>query len=164
MISSGIMSITAIIALSVTGLINYSPDTSPDFPFIPPPVGERQNYYLEITPEALWEEFLSPYSDVFIAENMYKGRSFIFKNILIDENKLKWRYDDYIVIDLVQFMARNSSELQKLKEGDRIDIIGVCVGLSEKNVYVIVGNCQFLPAGAAPLPLPGGPAPIGPTY
>jgi hypothetical protein len=163
-ISSGITGITVILVLSVTGLFNYKPDTLPDFPFIPPPAGENQKYYFEITTEALWDEYLSPYSDSVTAEVRYTGNSFIFKNILIDENKLKWRYDDYIVIDLIQFVPRDTWGLKKLKEGDVVDIIGICVGISDKNVYVIVGNCQFLPANLVPLPLPGGPAPIKPSY
>jgi len=68
------------------------------------------------------------------------------------------------IINLVQFVPRDPSELQKLKDGDRVDIIGTCNGLSDKYLYIIVGNCQFLPTGAAPLPLPGGPAPISPSY
>lgn len=164
LISVSVMGITAIIALSVTGLFNYTPDTSPSFPYIQPPAGERQKYYFEITPEALWQEFLSPYSDYFMAQNNYVGNSFIFKDILIDEYKLSRKYETYIVINQVQFVARNPSDLQKLKEGDVVDITGVCVGLSDKDTYIIVGNCQFLPAGLVPLPLPGGPAPISPSY
>jgi hypothetical protein len=59
----------------------------------------------------------------------------------------------------VQFWAPHPLDLKELKEGDRVDIIGVCAGKAEEFPPVLVMiNCLFLPAGLAPLPLPGGPA------
>lgn len=163
LISSSILIITAILTLSLTGLFNYTLGTSASSPYIPPPAG-NSNYYIEATTEGLWNEFLSHYSDTISAKINYVGKSFIFKDILIDESKLNRRYESYILINLVQFVPRDPSELQELKEGDVVDIIGVCAGISDEYQMIVVANCQFLPAGLVPLPLPGGPPPLSPSY
>ena len=152
--------ILSLCLISVTGCTKQDPFI-PEY--IPPPAGESR-YYIETTTEGLWNEFLSQYSDTISAEIKYVGRSFIFKDILIDEYKLNRRYESYILINLVQFVPRDPSELQELKEGDVVDIIGVCAGISDEYQMIVVANCQFLPAGLVPLPLPGGPPPLSPSY
>ncbi len=157
LISSGIMGITAIIALGFIGLFNYTPDTSVPFPYVPPP-GSR--YYIEATTDQLYNEFTSHYIDPVTAATRFTGKNFIFKNILISKGILARRHETYISIGMAQFVPQYPSDLQKLKEGDTIDIIGVCMGLSTEYSLVLVSNCVFLPAGVVPLPLPGGMAPV----
>ena len=155
-----VIAMLAISLISVTGCTKQDPFI-PEY--IPPPEGNR-SYYIETTCEDLWNVFLSRYSDVISAEINYVGKCFIFKDILIDEYKLSRRYENSILIGLVQFLPRDPSDLQELKEGDVVDIIGVCAGISDQYVMIVVANCQFLPAGLYPLPLPGGPPPLGPSY
>jgi len=164
MISSGIIAITAIIAFSVTGLFNYTPDTSLFFPYISPPLGEEQSYYWESTVDNLWNTFFSPYGDMELARVTYLSQSYIFKDILIRDYILDRIFENYFIFNSIKFIPINSSELYKLKIGDMIDIIGFCASLDEGNDYIIVVNCQFFPAGFVPLPLPGGPAPISGGY
>jgi len=162
-VSLGVLSITVILAVGITGLLNYKLDTSTHFPFILPPAGESM-YYIESTPENLWNTFLSPYSIYFDTQSRYIGRSFIIKNLFMSEYRLSRRYETYIIIDDIKFIFLDPSGLQQLKKGDIIDITGVCVGVPEKEPYITVGNCQLLPAGLVSLPLPGGPAPLSSGY
>ena len=148
--------IIGVLVIMLVVPLNYTPDTSVPFPYIPPP----ERYYIEATPQQLHDEFFSPYRDPFSAEVKYVGKSFIFKNIFIDKEILSRRHEAYVWIDLIQFVPHNPSDLQELKEGDMVDIIGVCAGMSKEYAAVVVANCRFLPAGLAPLPLPGGPAPV----
>ncbi len=155
MISSCAMGITAI-TLSIVGVFNYKPDTSVPFSYIPPPA---EGYYIEATMEQLTDEFFSHYLDPATAGDRFIGKSFIFKDILMDEAILDRRHETWIIIrGLVQFVFQDPSDLQKLKEGDRVDIIGVCVGISKEYELIVVSNCKFLSAGVAPLPIPGGSA------
>jgi len=156
-ISPGVLAIAAIIALSIIGLFNYKPDTSPSFPYIPPPLGERQNYYFESSVNTLWYTFFSPYGDMEFARIKYLGQSFIFKNFLLKDYILEGKiHETYFIFNGIKFVPSDPSELHKLKAGNAIDIIGFCASLDERNQYVYMVNCQFLPAGLALLPLPGG--------
>jgi len=165
LISSGIFGFTAILALSLVGLFKYTPDTSASFPYILPPA-EGSSYYIESTTENLWNTFFSPYGDYDLALRKHVGNSIIFKNFLISDYVLDRINinETYFLYNSIKFVTSDPSELQKLKDRDVIDIIGVCVSLDERNAYVIMENCQFLPAGLAPIPLPGGPGPLSGGY
>ncbi len=158
LISSGIMGITAIIALGFIGLFNYTPDISVPFPYVPPPGSNY--YYIEATTDQLLDAFFSVYADPATVAREYIGQGFIFKGILVDKALLNRLHKTYFIVGQIQFVFQYPSELQKLKEGDTIDIIGVCMGPSPEYSLVVVSNCRFLLTGVAPLPLPGGPAPV----
>ncbi len=160
LISSGIMGIIGVLVIMMVVPLSYTPNTAA-FPYIPPPEG---NYYIQTTPQDLYNAFTSRYLDPLAAQATYVGESFIFKNILIDEDILSRRHETYVFIDLFKLVPQNPSDLQELKEGERVDIIGVCMGLSKEYLGIELTNCLFLPAGVAPLPLPGGLAPITGGY
>jgi len=150
--------IIGILVLSLIGLFSYTPDTSVPFPYIPPPEGL---YYIEATPLGLHDALFSHYLDPLVAQVFYVGESFIFKNVRLGGIE-RWRTETYITTGDVQFWALFPSDLKELKVGDVVDIIGICGGISkEYPAVIVVTNCLFLPAGVAPLPLPGGPVVIG---
>ena len=158
--------IISVLVLSLVGLFSYMPDTSVPFPYIPPSGGNAGDY-LQTTPEALSVLLMGGYNNVPSAL-VYKEESFIFKNIEIEEWMLEWKLGKektYLYHSNVMFFPKDPSGLKKLKVGDKVDIIGVCVGISEEwPSMTVMLNCQFLPAGLVPLPLPGGPAPITGGY
>lgn len=164
LISSGIMGIIAILALSLVGLFNYTPDTSVPFPYIPPLDMPPEGYYIEATIQHISDQFYLSYHDVELESARYIGKSFIFNNILIDDLILKARTETYIFISHVQFVPQYPSELENLKEGDVVDIVGVCMGVSEATAYVWVTDCRFLPAGLVQLLVPGGTTPMPGGY
>ena len=52
-------------------------------------------------------------------------------------------------------------EFYRLFSAVRTAFIGICAGRPEEwPIVVVVENCQFLPPGLVPLPLPGGPVVI----
>ena len=165
----------------------YTPDTSVSFPYIPPP---PNGYYIEtsnreLTYTPLTSSYLDTWTDIndqlidTIAET-HKGESFIFKNISITDHKVVTRQiqpyilgeglaspetETFLMSGNVQFVPQDPSQLKELKAGDVVDIIGVLDSMSEEWPGVLVmKNCQFLPAGIAPLPLPGGPAVVSGGY
>ncbi len=174
LISSGIMGITAIIALGFIGLFNYMPDTSVPFPYVPPPEGDMGGYMVS-TVNDLTTAFQAHYTTPFVPED-FVGQSFMIKDVIIPARGLTTKWVEfygqggellgsgtmtYLIAGLIEFIPENPSRWQKLKADDVVDIIGVCAGtLQGYNNIIVFRNCRFLPAGVAPLPLPGGPAPV----
>jgi hypothetical protein len=149
----GIIGIIGVLVISLVVLFSHTPDTSVPFPYVPPPEGP-EGYYLEATTDQLTSALTRDYYA--LDPVRYKGESFIFKNVVIKERRL---VDTYLIVGLIQFQTQDPSDLKEFKEGYVVDIIGVCGGALEEGSPVIVfRNCQLLPAGVAPLPLPGGPA------
>ena len=148
--------IIGVLVISLVVLFSYTPNTSVPFPYIPPPEGV-EGYYFEITPSDLAFCFLSHNLSQPRAEWLWKGENFIFKNVVIREWRLA-KSDTYLRASDVRFFPQNPSDLKDIRVGDVIDIIGVCDGVPEGSLFVVIRNCQFLPAGLVPLPLPGGPA------
>ncbi len=151
--------------------LSYTLDTSVPFSYVPPPEGDA-DYYIGTTVKAITSTFIGGYVSPFDAER-YNGQSFIFKNVLITTKGLTtrrietysqsgellgWETETYLMSSIVQFVPQDLSKWQELKAGDIVDIICVCAGISKEYAVVVITNCQFLPAGLAPLPLPGGPA------
>ena len=153
MLTIGTLGILIIIILP----LSYKPDTSAPFPFIAPP---PNGYHIETSPNEIQTAFFSNYVDPKTAE-MLIGESLIFKNVSFTESLVSMKTETSITMGFVQFVAQNPSDLRKLKAGDKVDIIGICTGRSEElSLMVVIEECQFLPKGLAPLPLPGGPAVI----
>jgi hypothetical protein len=172
------MGIACSLAIMIVVPLNYSPDITVPFPYIPPPLN---GYYLGMTVEDASNLLTAGYSQTLpVGVGGITGESIIFKNILLTAEKLQTKrvevyahgkelvsteVQTYIMASSVQFFPRDPSALEKLRVGDVVDIIGVCAGMSEEWPSVIViRDCQILPAGLAPLPLPGGPAFVGGGY
>ena len=151
--------------------LSYTLDTSVPFSYVPPPEGDA-DYYIGTTVKAITSTFIGGYVSPFDAER-YNGQSFIFKNIEIAHSEIVTREiqlyilgkgladtetETFLMSGNVQFVPQDLSKWQELKAGDIVDIICVCAGISKEYAVVVITNCQFLPAGLAPLPLPGGPA------
>lgn len=154
--------IIGLLVIMVVVPLTFTPNTSAAFPYIPPPEGS-EGYYIQVDALSLSISFLGAYGGV-EPNPVALGKSVIFKNVKIEEFMLELKLagnEPYLYESDVIFYPKDTQDLKKLKVGDKVDIIGVCEGLSEEyKTITIVSNCQFLPAGLVPLPLPGGPAPI----
>ena len=155
--------IIAFVAGSLVALFSYSPSIAAPFPYVPPPEGP-EGYYIKANAGSIEASFISKYFRPFDAYG-YEGQSFIFNRVEITDWIESKSSDTYLATEMLQFVARNPSDLKKFKVGDKIDIIGICAGmLEEYPVIITFTDCLFLPSGLAPLPLPGGPAPITSSY
>ena len=150
--------VIGVLVISLVVLFSYTPDTSVPFPYIPPP---EEGYCIEATTDQLTEFITAGYGA--LNPNDFKGETFIFKNVVMKERGLG---DTYLMVSVIRFYPQDPADLKEFKEGDVVDIIGVCAGTLETEwllgagfpYTMVMKNCQFLPAGVAPLPLPGGPA------
>jgi hypothetical protein len=155
--------VIAFVASSLVVLFGYTPGTAAPFPYVPPPEGP-EGYYIKANTGSIEVSFISNYFHPFDAYG-YKGQSFIFNRVEITNWIESRSTDTYLATEMIQFVARDPSDLKKFKVGDKIDIIGICDGmLEEYPVIIAFTDCLFLPSGLASLPLPGGPAPITSGY
>ena len=150
-----VVAILAISIICVTGCAQQSP-------FIPEFIQPPDGYYIELTPMQIEEALLSHYGDPELAKKKLEGKSLIIKNITVDESVLSTLREDYIYFSCIKCIPQRPADLSDLKEGDVIDITGVFVDIplsaGESMGVIVLANCQFLPAGMYPLPLPGSPA------
>ena len=151
-----VVTILAISLIGITGCAEKSP-------FIPGYIAPIDGYYTEMTQMGLEEVMLSTYNDPESIKKEWVGKSFIVKNIKVDEYALSTLEEDHIHFNSMQCIPQKPADLVSLKNGDVIDVIGVFADIplaAGENIGVIIlANCQFLPAGLYPIPLPGGPAP-----
>ena len=167
------VSIVCVLVISLAGVFSYTPDTSAPFPYIPPPEGP-DCVYIATTTDAFLLSIVGSYEYPMTPYETYRGKSFIFKAVQVPKDTLQaeknetyaqGRAESFLQIGYFRFVPQDSRELMKLKVGEVVDIIGVCDGLAEGFTTIFVfNNCRFLPAGVAPLPLPGGPALISGGY
>ena len=142
---------------------SFLPDNPVLFPYLPPPQGPSE-CYLETTVDDMTHAILGAARIPFKAER-YKGQSFIFKEVKINEWTINRSTENYLTIGIIRFVAQNPSDLEKIKIGDTIEILGICAGtLNEWPIVTVFTNCLFFPAGTTPLPLPGGQPPLKGGY
>ncbi len=96
----------------------------------------------------------------------YTNQVFVFKNMVITKDELKSATDGYLWLEnLVQCYFLIGGNLQRLKVGERVDVVGVDAGPSKEydNLLVFTG-CIFLPAGSVQIPAPGSSGLVFPSY
>ena len=134
-------------------------------PFIPEYIAPIDGYYTEMTLLLVEEVMLSDYNDPKSVMQEWAGKSLVIKNIKVDEYALSTLEEDHIHFNILQCIPQKPADLLELKKGDVIDLTGVFVDIplvsGVRTGVVVMANCQFLPAGVYPIPLPGGPGPIG---
>jgi hypothetical protein len=139
-ISILIFVVTFVPLVSLAGLLNYRPDTSVPFPFISPPQGP-ETACLVTTVEAIAKSFVTSYVTPFKAES-FKGQGFMFQMVSISANcEGSSKTDGSLYVNIAQFVARNPSDITKLKAGDSLD---VCTGVSKESLAMIVFTLTIL--------------------
>ena len=174
-----IISIVSILIITVILPFSYKPNTSAPFPYFEAP---PNGYYIGTTVDDFISDWqLNLYgryapriaaTEINTAEK-YQGQTTILKDTIIPpgavverkiqpyipgEGLAEWETERFLLIKNIQFIPRDPSDLEKLKFGEVVDIIGIMGGMSKEwEIIIVVKDCQFLPAGLVPLPLPGGP-------
>jgi hypothetical protein len=118
------------------------------------------------TPADLCRAYFGRYHNISAAQAEFDNQIFVFKNVVITGDELKYATDDYLWLDnIIQCYFLTSGNLQRLKAGDEVDVVGVDAGLSKdyKNLLVFTG-CIFLPAGSVQIPAPGSSSLVIPPY
>jgi hypothetical protein len=127
---------------------------SPDIvPFIPPA------YYqcAEVLPMDIERSFYSEYGNTAGASAVYGGAVFVFKNLLVDTYMTREVNKGWLWADLTLCPIVNLDAAKKLVSGDRVDIVGICVGRDTTiSPGLVFKDCYVLPTGSIQLPAPGG--------
>jgi hypothetical protein len=136
-------------------------DSSAVVPYISPA------YYqcIEVLPVDLENTYYTAYGNHAEAETMYNGKVFVFKNQLVDLFMIRELDKGWVWADLVKCPVINLDAAKKLKPGDRVDIVGVCLGRDLKiSPGLYFSDCYILPTGSVQLPAPGGGGAFAPVY
>lgn len=133
-------------------------------PFIPEFIIPPDWHYIEMTTIQIDRVMLFPNCTTpEYVVRLWKGRKLIIKNITVDEVALSTLKKDRITFNNIQCIPQKPSDLLKLKKGDVIDITGVFIDIPFAAGYrvgfIVLANCQFLPAGLYSIPLPRTTAP-----
>jgi hypothetical protein len=130
-------------------------------PYIPP------LYYaaIEVLPMDLENTYYTAYGNHAEAEVMYNGKSFIFKNQLVDAYMIRNLGEGYIWADLIKCPVVNLNAARTFILGDRVDIVGTCMGRDLRiSPGLYFSDCYVLPANCLQIPYPGGGGVLGPAY
>jgi hypothetical protein len=149
-------------ALNVTG--NYSKTSQQTRPAVAPYIPAAYYQCIEVLPVDLQNAYHTAYGNHVEAQVMYDGKTFLFRNLLVDQYMLSELDKGYIWADLTNCPVVNMDYAETLRPGDRIDIVGICLGLNLTAKSVLAfKDCYLLPTGVVQLPAPGG-ATFSPTY
>ncbi len=113
----------------------------------------------DVTPKAILAAYFDPYGHRWQAEEIYNNQPFIFKNVEVDAQMLKYKGENFIWVDQIKCVAVSPGEVSKLKKGQMIDVVGLNRGIpnnSDMANSMLMEECYFLPAGSLALPLSGG--------
>jgi hypothetical protein len=133
-------------------------------PAIAPYIPAAYYQCIEVLPTDLQNAYHTAYGNHAEAQVMYDGKTFLFRNLLVDQYMLSELDKGYIWADLTNCPVVNMDYAKTLKPGDRIDIVGICLGLNLTAKSVLAfKDCYLLPTGALQLPAPGG-ATFSPVY
>ena len=169
---SNILMVALLLSVSGLWVLTASCKTNYIVPYMPP------NYYncLEVNVDDLLKNYFSRYGNIYLAEQTYNGKAFVFKGVRVYDNMLLDK--DTFALSTAKFVASESGAVGKLKAGMGVDIVGICKGPlpeaegiplaswfdsegSPLTVAFVPGwllftDCIFLRAGAVQLPAPGG--------
>jgi hypothetical protein len=127
-----------------------APPTS--IPYIPP------SYYecIAVLPIDVQNAYYSSYGNHAEAEFLYNGKAFAFKDVLVDAWMIRDIDKGWIWADLCKCPIVNLADAKKFTPGDRIDIVGICMGRNlAESPGLVFRDCYVMQAGSVQLPAPG---------
>ncbi len=141
-------------------------------PYIP------AEYYscVEISAYEMAFTYWSPYSQRLKEEGSpipgeaYRGQIYVLKNYLVTDYMLRDRKNGFIWIDMIKCYPLNPSDLNNVKLGGMIDVVGINMGPELENYTeyadgdLIFKDCVFLPSGSVKLPSDTGGQVLVPAY
>ena len=108
--------------------------------------------------------YYSQYGNHAEAETMYTGRTFLFKDQLVDAYMISEVNKGWLWADLTKCPIINLDLAKQLKPGQRVDIVGISAGRDlSQSPGLVFRDCYVLITGSLQLPAPGGPV-FTPAY
>ncbi len=157
--------LTALATVSITIILltaGCSSQPAQVIPYVPP------QYFnsLEVTPLDLTATYEERYGDFAIPNALFKDKSIVFKNIELTDEMLKYADKGYMWIEGVKLEFDNPEEWSQLSSGSKVDIAGICKGLSwfDEITWVTLTESIFLPVGVVDLTGGDGESLIIPIY
>jgi hypothetical protein len=97
----------------------------------------------DFTPAQLWADYRT---DPLAADAKYYGRTFIFKNVVIEDMAMMYKGyasadEAWVLNRMALFRTDNKTRLLPLKVGYVVDITGVVMGPMQ--AYVVVDHCTY---------------------
>jgi hypothetical protein len=127
----------------------------PPVPYIPPAYYEC----IEVLPVNLQDTYYTAYGNHEEAETMYTGKYFVFKDQMVDAYMIRELDKGWLWADLTKCPIVDLDYARTLKLGNRVDIVGVCMGRDLKeSPGIYFRDCYVLLTGSVQLPAPGGEA------
>ena len=143
----------------------YTKSGTTAFPLIIPYINPAYYDCIDVLPMDLENAYYTAYGNHAEAETMYNGKVFVFKNLLVDEYMLRELDKGWVWADLTKCPVINLEDARKLEPGDRVDILGICMGRDLKiSPGLYFKDCYVLVAGSVQLPAPGGGGSFSPVY
>jgi hypothetical protein len=122
---------------------------------VPPALPPAYYDCIEADPQRLVDAYYAPYVDINEAQRLYSGSIFVFKNIELNEAMTRDAGDGYIWAggSVIKCYCLNIEDLVYFKPGDRLDIVGVNLGIGEGSSVLTFADCYLMPAGSLKLPV-----------
>ncbi|UCE97470.1 MAG: hypothetical protein JSV74_05855 [Dehalococcoidia bacterium] len=99
------------------------------------------------------------------AEQLISGNYIIVKDIEITEEIITISTENYLNLGhTLHIQPSDLSDLKRIGIGDRIDAVGICLGIPTGKMAVVLDQCIIESTGILPLPLSGSEAIEGPIY
>ena len=109
-----------------------------------------------VLPIDVQNAYYSSYGNHAEAEFLYNGKAFAFKDVLVDAWMIRDIDKGWIWADLCKCPIVNLADAKKFTTGDRIDIVGVCMGRNlAESPGLVFRDCYVMQAGSIQLPAPG---------
>ncbi len=146
--------------LGDTATLTATTDAPAIVPYLPPA------YYqcIQVLPMDIEAAYYSQYGNHAEAETMYTGRTFLFKDQLVDLYMIREVDKGCLWADLTKCPVTNLDLAKQLKPGQRVDIVGICTGRDLlQSPGLVFRDCYVLITGSLQLPAPGGQV-FTPTY
>ena len=129
-------------------------------PYVPP----KYLTAIEVTAFDLVYAYQKPQTRA-AAERLFNDKVIIIKNIEITEEIIRDSTERYLNWGYsILFKPSNLSDLDRLRVGDKIDIVGICQGIAAGITTVVLDRCIIEPAGVLSLPLSDDGRIVGPMY
>ena len=146
--------------LGDTSALSITTDVPAIVPYLPP------SYYqcIQVLPMDIEAAYYSQYGNHAEAETMFTGKTFLFKDQLVDAYMIREVNKGWLWADLTKCPIVNLDLAKQLKPGQRVDIVGISAGRDlSQSPGLVFSSCYVLITGSLQLPAPGGPV-FTPTY
>jgi hypothetical protein len=158
-----IASVISVTLITVTGLCGCrSLNAAAVVPFIP------AQYFncTETDVITFYNAYYSKYANISLASIQFDNQYYVFKDVKLVAEMLKTINDGYFWVSFGQIKCYllHPSDMNHYKTGDKVDVVGLDIGIVMNEAGLVFKDCIVLPAGSVQLPAPGGGGASIPMY